>query len=876
MRQKDKNDGWEAMVAEADEKRRRGEKRPDPPPPSATGSKKRHDHTASTSRPIPVAAPVNPEMPTPSEAVQAAKAGGNLPQLANQPFSSRVPIVPLPQTSPGQQTPLHSPQKQPPPEHSGLLSHQAQAMPTTAQLQQEIPQQVHPSQAHAGVPQAISPSVKAYPYPGERAAEQQAHPMDKAAAMHGTETPPKRALAPMRPSAVPASQGAAPAMPQADSLQAKQRNAAVLQQVDQQPQQAKRALAPMRPSPAVDSMMQQQQPEAQSQPPPPPAVQSRRPLAPMAMAQPQSEAQQPARILTPMRPASMVPQAAPPHAEPSRDRTKMEAPRAIDQRGPVHLKQEPDTVPSTGPYDYAAHAPSRPPQGHLDLRPTSPAKRQEWGPTGYGRGPEPTGIYSMSQGPNDGRPRPLDQYGDVAARSQASVPSQPIAAAPTPAPPAPAPARAPEPKKSSLMALLNEVPNDEPPPPAPMPAAPKAVGDVMGSSMGISSPQPQKMQGHPRAPPPANSQLSREQEAAAYGYSHTSVAPTPSGMPPLKPYASPQGQHMNIQRPGSVVPQRHEPPPMGPGHNYYQQTSYAQHHTAAPSTPAQAAHRLTHSQAAPVAYQGQTGYAPYGSQPHSSAASPPPAQYSMHPPTSRPLEHAPLSRDVWSTSSQSHVPQSPAMMSSGLQKSQPGGWPVNATPKPMQSLSQPPKSWDPVKVAGAPGAGAPLQTSWSPTPPQQQHYSSGLRSELVPGPGSYGSPPTSMAQQGAPSSAPAPSGIPPHGHMQSQYPPPHAGPPSREPISHYAPSPYGLRPGQGGPHDARDMPGRSYTPVSAYDARGPPPPHAAYGSMAADSRDMQMRDMAMDPRSAKDPRDPRMQGQMRPHDRYDPSGRGHH
>ncbi|PKS12171.1 hypothetical protein jhhlp_001469 [Lomentospora prolificans] len=818
VRQKDKNDGWEAMVAEADEKRRRGEKRPDPPPPSTAGSKKRHDHTVSMSRPLPVSVTANPEAPTSADSAQAAKTGSNLPQLANQPFLSRSPMLSLGQGSPGQTPPAHSPQK-PVPEHAGVLTPQTQAPPAqpipTAQLQQEPSKPVHPPQAHPSVPQAMSPGAKPYSFSGDRSGDS-LDIAQKAPTMHGTDTPPKRALAPMRPSAGPGPQGT-PSVAQPEPQQSKRNIApmrpagveSIIQQPDAQSQQSKRAIAPMRP-PAADIVMQQ--PEAQS-------AQSRRALAPISMAQPQPESQQSVRILAPTR-SSTMPQATP-HAEPPRDRSKMEVPRPIEQR-PMHLKQEPDTVSPAGPYDFATHAPLRPSQPSLDARPASPAKRPEWGPGGYGRAPEPTSAYVMAQPQSDGRP----PYGDV-TRAQVP-PSQPMAAGPTPAPPA----RAPEPKKSSLMALLNDDP-----PAAPVPAAPKVVSDVASSSIGTASPQPQKMPGHAAVPPPSSSQLGREQEAG-YPYSHSSVAPTPSGMPPLKPYQSPQTQHMSIQRPASVMSQRHEPPPMPSARDYYRQPSYPQHHASTPSTPQPSHHHApsSHSQPAPVPYQGQSAYPPYGSQPHRSAASPPPSQYPMHPPTSRPLEHAPPSRESWPSSGQSHVPQSPAMMTSGLQKP---GWPVNPNPKPMQSHGQPPKSWDPVKGAG------PMQASWAPTPPppQQQHYGAGLRGDP------YGTP-TSMPQQAPPPSAPTPSSVPPHGHMQSQYAPP--APSSREPMSHYPP--YGLRPGQGPSHDVRDpIPGRSYTPVSAYDARGPPPPHGGYGAMA-------------DPR---DPRDPRMQSQMRPHDRYD-------
>ncbi|SPO02550.1 related to xylan 1,4-beta-xylosidase [Cephalotrichum gorgonifer] len=104
VRQKDKNEGWEAIVTEADEKRRRGEKRPDPPPPSTPGIKKRQEQAPSPGhRPLAGATAATSKPSTPSEtALRPQKATTAIGQQPNQQF---IPVYP--------KMPPHPPQHQP-------------------------------------------------------------------------------------------------------------------------------------------------------------------------------------------------------------------------------------------------------------------------------------------------------------------------------------------------------------------------------------------------------------------------------------------------------------------------------------------------------------------------------------------------------------------------------------------------------------------------------------------------------------------------------------------------------------------------------------------------------------------------------------------
>ncbi|KAL6871235.1 hypothetical protein J3F83DRAFT_647916 [Trichoderma novae-zelandiae] len=448
------------------------------------------------------------------------------------------------------------------------------------------------------------------------------------------------------------------------------------------------------------------------------------------------------------------------------------------------------------------------------------------------------------QGPQQRIPPgpPHEPYG-AAAQAQHTSPMPPLT-----------PARPPEPRKSNIMALLN----DDPPPP-------KRVAEVtQNHAPGPSSTPPSQGIGRPPPPAAASAQgapIRREPDAhySPYGRTPSSGA---SAMPSLKPpYSSSPAPSQHISG--------HRSMPSDPAVEvdyYRQQHAYPPSHPASGTNSPQTSQRYPPpAQSGQPPYQSQTGYPTSyggGSQP-AHITSPPAQQYATHS-SSRSREIPPSSRDnVWPSSG--HQAQTSDMRSQG------NSW----TPQPSKAAQAPPPhaqpAWGSQRPSTKPGTPAP---AWSAAaPPPQQHMS--IRDERGP-PSIYGQSASGLSQQHT---------------LHSRYPSTTRAP---EPLSSASqPYPrYASTPGPGPPRDPRDPreppPGRSYTP-SVYDGRPPPPGQAqVHGYPAPDPREMQLREARdqrdprdprdirdpRDPRDARDPRDPRdprdimNRGGLRPHE-YD-------
>ncbi|MBE3047060.1 hypothetical protein IMZ48_31950, partial [Candidatus Bathyarchaeota archaeon] len=189
VRQKDKKDGWESMVNEADEKRRRGEKRPDPPPPSVPGTNKRQDHPATSSH-RPLAAAASSEPTTPSEPpLRPQKVGPNMGQQPNQQFMLYSTMSATPSTT-SHAPPSLSPQK---PQGPGMIMQQQQHQQAQGQMH---PQGQAQAQVHAQQQQMpLQPQVQG------RAPAQQAQQQSQPPHHHHIGHPaPPPAMSPRMPS----------------------------------------------------------------------------------------------------------------------------------------------------------------------------------------------------------------------------------------------------------------------------------------------------------------------------------------------------------------------------------------------------------------------------------------------------------------------------------------------------------------------------------------------------------------------------------------------------------------------------------------------------------------------------------------------------
>lgn len=501
-----------------------------------------------------------------------------------------------------------------------------------------------------------------------------------------------------------------------------------------------------------------------------------------------------------------------------RQMQQREEPRLLDQ---LRLKQEPDVAHTHEPF--ASQGPSR---GALRSEPFSARPRANIAPSQAYPATQP-GMRTMM-----GEPATTTPQAPIHRSAVAEAYGPPSSQASTPS--APPPSRAPE-KRSNLMALLN----DDPPP--------KRVSEVTSAVKPSPTPPPSMASRPPPPAGPAPSQLRREPEPACYSpYSRN--APPQASMPSLKPYSnqSPQPQQMNLQRPPIISPIESA----SAERDYYSRHPYQPQHQGPPSNSPQVHHYPPPGQQQQMGYQAPPpSYSAYNtgvSQPHSASPTP---QYAGHPSSaSGRREQPPPSRETaWPTPDSRGPPQ-------------PSAWPQNAPPKASQPPAQ--SAW------GAQHGGPPKPTAPNSSMPQQPSWAAGGASQQQP-------PPHHMSMRddrGGPG-YPVHDGRPQHQHshsLGSRYsstPGPRPGegpqpPPPQGPYQRYSNTP--------GPPQGRDLrdpgPPRSYTPVSAYDSRGPPPPPPPgppYGS-----QDVHMRDMGRDPRGDPNQGPGMLQRTLRPHDEY--------
>ncbi|KAG4294160.1 hypothetical protein FPRO06_00745 [Fusarium proliferatum] len=484
------------------------------------------------------------------------------------------------------------------------------------------------------------------------------------------------------------------------------------------------------------------------------------------------------------------------------ERQKMEIQRLeqeqleLARQSERRVKQEPEVTPQPHRYEPFGHRQ----QGSLGGQPLArppqePGRPPSYAPPMQQQAPvqpvrnlmgEQTPVRSPQMNTPSSRPmsalqhRPSsgsvhEQYGSVTP--QAGTPVQPPAAAPRPA----------EPRKGGLniMSLLN----DDPPP------QPKRVSDVTSTPTRPSPTPPPPAMGRtlPGPAPPSQMRRGEAESYSPYGRG------TPV-MPSLKPtYAdSPQPQHMGSSRASIGVSLE-----AAAERDYYRQNPYQPSSHSRTNSP-QSGHRYAPpgppGPPGPPQYQNQgypTSYAATGQPAHAGS---PGGQYALHPSASRAREVPQGGREAsWPP------PQQPP---SSMQ--QPPGWasqqPPNAQPPPQQQQQQQ-QPWPTQHPSSKPQTPAPSWATSQPSsqpPPQQAHHMStrddGRNSYFASGPG-----------------------MPPQQHhMQGRYPPtvsrgPESVPPP-QPYSRYASTP---GPGPGPP---REIPGRSYTPISSYDPRGPPQP----------------------------------------------------
>lgn len=319
--------------------------------------------------------------------------------------------------------------------------------------------------------------------------------------------------------------------------------------------------------------------------------------------------------------------------------------------------------------------------------------------------------------PNPNAETPTRGHGaNIYDNAYSASPSRP---SPTPSVTGPPSKQTSEPKKSSLMALLN----DDPPAPSP-PPAPKRVDEVARGAKTSSSPPPQAMSGRGQPASAGPSYMRREGTPTYSPYSRT---PVQSAMPPLKPYStphtqSPQSQHVSIPRSTIVSPIDFA----AAREDYYDRISYRpQHQVASSGSPHQPPHHYpSPSQQSPMVYQAQqpTSY-PFGapvSQSHMSSS--PSMQYA-----------APRGREP---TRDPRDPREPREYRESVPPSRETAWPAPQGQPPSAMKLQQETSWPPPKASQAPlpaqspwgsqhGAPSKLQQvretpqpSWSAPPPQ--------------------------------------------------------------------------------------------------------------------------------------------------------------
>ncbi|GAB1312886.1 SANT domain-containing protein [Madurella fahalii] len=753
---------WEQVANDADAKRQRGEKRPPPPAPTQGPRNKRYDVPTSGPRPL---AAAEPDEVTPTKVE---------PPVQSQPFTRfQVPIA--------QAAPVSHPLVQP-----------AQAA-TTAPLASSTTPRQQPPPSGSAVTQAMSPHANplrppgpAFPYP-----EREAEPTPV--------QPPAQAQQPVRISQKPA--------PAASSIPP------VSESVQRQPGWA-------RDMDNQFSLLTQQKELRDARERQRLDLTHREPLRPVERAplrMKQEPEQQPLHH----------PEAYPPFQAPQ---------RAVASRiEPAPLARQPEPPRTASPAQQSYAPPVHAQTARSLLRDPVPMHQT------------PPPVVPASDRPPSGMQRPTpvsmqEQYG-----------ATPVSAPPPPPPPQPQPTPAPaqsrstERKTSSIMSLLNADP--EPP---------KRVADVSSAVKTSSTPPPQMSI---RQPPPTSAPAPPRREIeTGYPYARNPAQAPQSAIPPLKPYhtQSPQPQHMRV--PSGSMPSSMDPTATAAEapRDYYARHPYAQHQASASNSPQthhyaqpgqhpqQHAPPPQQAQQAQMGYASQQSYQPYPvSQAH--AASPTP-QYAPHPSMSGRREPPqPSSREPWSLAQQQTAaqqqqqpqPQQQQQQQQLLhhQHQQQSPWPPShqAAPKTTQPHVPAQSAWGAQHgVQAKPQVSSPLapqhHNSWPTSSASQQPHALNLRE-----------PRAASVYGGHDAQSPAPGMVPHHqshgslGGGGSRYPPPQDArrpdpvvqqqQPPTQPYARYSNTP-----GPGG-RDLRDPVGavsaaavRSYTPVSAFDPRGPPPP----------------------------------------------------
>ncbi|KAK4197929.1 hypothetical protein QBC40DRAFT_99248 [Triangularia verruculosa] len=860
---KEANSDWEAIASEADGKLHRGEKRPAPPTPTQ-GPRKRYD-VPSGHRPL---AAAEPEEHTPTK-IEPMPAGNHFSRF-QVPIAQAAPVShPLAQpTQPVMSAPMTS---------SSAV--QQQAPPNGPVVTQAMSPHIHP----------LRPPAQPFTF------QQQERELEP--------TPPLGLSQHPHPHPHPHP-------PQSQSQQQQQ-------QQSQMPRQTPQPV-PISQKPPVSAASIAAVTDAAV--PPPAGWASSGPFS----------------LLGQVKDGRDVRHAV------ERERQQMglgqrEPPRQAERAPPLRMKQDPDQPPHT-PEAYPAYQPPRtaPPRSEpipLSRQPEPPHRATPAAPM-YGstiqnqsmRGllNDPIPSQQPPVGPAGERPLATMQRPTVVTMQEQfapiSAPAPPVSA-PTPAPPA-APRSAP--KTSNLMSLLNAEP--EPSPPS------KRVADVSMGGKTSSTPPPQSMGARQPLPPTSAPAPPRREDGYPYA---RNPAPShqghpPSAIPPLKPTFHPRSPRPTHSRApsSSMVPTmdsameasrdyypRHfgqhqssatNSPQTHTVHHYGQPPAqHAQHpqqmaqHQHAQQPPSQPPQVQQHPPQAQMAYP-QPGYPGYPvSQAHAAS---PTTQYAPHPSMAARRELQQQSgRESWSQPPQASASQQQQMMQQEqLQRQQREQMMqqqqlVHGHQIPQQAppQHQPPSNWPPSHqgTPQKPSQPVPTQSAWGvqhgvqSKPPVTSSVPSQQQLAWSAGPPQQGGHQFTLRENRGPPVYPHESQSPTAGMVHHQHQgsigggryaqPPQDGrrgapAPPNEPYPRYA------TPGPGQP---RDPGSRSYTPVSAFDARGPPPPQA-YGQpdpmreahmmrereaqyaresqMARDPRELgrDPREMGRDPREmGRDPRD---------------------
>ncbi|KAH6661503.1 hypothetical protein F5X68DRAFT_218906 [Plectosphaerella plurivora] len=552
---------WESLLAEADAKKSRGEKRPDPPaPPTQTGRKKYDATTTTQNRPL---ASASREL---AGDVTPGKMETTPVPTPNQPYG-RFPAVPIAQAPPTQQQPQPPQQPQQPQPHQPLAQ--------VPQQPQPLPISQH-AMAQPMVTQAMSPNAR---------------PL-RAPLQQGFGYLDQREREPLPPSQQAVRISQKPAAPE----HAPPRTLAAAQPLQAGPpghqeHMERQKMEMQQPKDMHNPMERTRLPqEAPGQPP------QHHPYEPFSLHQ------RPIHRGDPLAPPARQPQESLRQESLRQDSLRQDSLRqdSLRQESLRHeslrqdsLRQESIRGPLSAPQPFSQQPmQQQPPRGLLG----DPSQPQTGTPPA--QRPMSTAQRQMV-GQHPGDPYPPQQQ----------------------SPPVPSPVSqlsrppAQERKTSNLMSLLNDDP----------PAQPKRAMEPVKAPPPTSTPTPVPMSRPPPGPkPPVGLELRPEGSRAYMPYGESGPPPA-SGMPSLKPSytASPQAQHINPPRSNMASPHEtgamerdyyrfahHQTPQPAPPSS----GSPPAHHYPAPS------HVSRDSYSGPP----QGGYPPYGG-PTSHAGSPPPA-----------------------------------------------------------------------------------------------------------------------------------------------------------------------------------------------------------------------------------------------------------